>query len=344
MTILIPLPDLHSDSTLLPTPDDVAADGVPADLPGTKLYPADIASRQRAFLAAATADNTRRAYRGALRHFLAWGGALPADEASLLRYLLDFAATLNARTLALRLTALSQWHVQQGFNDPAASHTVRKTLTGISRTYGSPARKAIALQLDDLERIATHLAGLDTLVARRNNALLQAAYFGAFRRSEVVGLTVAHLQWEPQGVVIQLARSKTDQHGGGMVKAIPYGDGACCPATALRDWLDAGGISAGPVFRSISKWGVIGERALHAGSVNTILAECALAARVRNAAALSSHSLRRGMATSAWRAGASLRDIKRQGGWRNDAMVQGYIDDADRFDDNAAAPLLRKKR
>ena len=334
------------DHVLIPTNDAAARDAKIAyavsantQLPGT-----DFLTRQRAFLAAATADNTRRAYRSALHHFFNWGGALPADEGMLLRYLLAHAETLNPRTLALRLTALSQWHLHQGFMDPAATPTVRKTLAGITRTHGRPARKAAALALADLERIVAHLAGLGTLTAHRDNALLQLAFFGAMRRSEVVRLTLTHLRWEPQGILILLTRSKTDQLGSGIHKAIPYGDALCCPATALRGWIGAGGITQGPLFRSISKWGALGTTHLHAGSVNTILANCARQAGVPIAATLSSHSLRRGLATSAYRAGASLRDIKRQGGWRHDATVQGYIDDADRFDDSAAAPLLRKNR
>ncbi len=318
----------------------IAPSSVSAELQPTT----DFLIRQRAFLAAATADNTRRAYRSALHHFLTWGGALPADEGMLLRYLLAHADNLNSRTLALRLTALSQWHLHQGFMDPAATPTVRKTLAGITRTHGVPARKAAALALADLERIVTYLAGLDTLTARRDNALLQLAFFGAMRRSEVVCLTLAHLSWEPQGILILLARSKTDQQGSGIQKAIPYGDALCCPATVLREWIGASGITHGPLFRSISKWGALGTTHLHAGSVNTILADCARQAGVAIASTLSSHSLRRGLATSAYRAGASLRDIKRQGGWRHDATVQGYIDAADHFDDNAAAPLLRQPR
>lgn len=86
-----------------------------------------LATQHRAVLAAATADNTRRAYRSAVNHFLTWGGVLPADEGAMIRYLLAYATVLNPRTLALRLTALSQWHVHQGFNDPASTLTVRKT-------------------------------------------------------------------------------------------------------------------------------------------------------------------------------------------------------------------------
>jgi integrase len=304
---------------------------------------ADLTAQHRVFLAAATSENTRRAYRSAIRHFLAWGGVLPSDEPAMIRYLLAYAQSLNPRTLALRLTALSQWHVHQGFADPASTPTVRKTLAGIERVHGKPKKKAKALPLEDLERIATHLASLDTLKAKRDNALLQVGYFGGFRRSEMVSLEVPHVAWEPEGIVITLPRSKTDQQGQGIVKAIPYGEGPCCPASALHAWLAATGITSGPLFRPITKWGELGTEALHEASVNTILETCATLVQLDYVPQLSSHSLRRGMATSAHRAGADFRDIKRQGGWRHDGTVQGYIEEAGQFEENAASTLLRRK-
>ena len=300
----------------------------------------ELTAQHRALLAAATSDNTRRTYRSAIRHFSAWGGELPCNESTVIRYLLAYAPSLNPRTLALRLTALSQWHVQQGFIDPASTPTVRKTLAGIARVHGVPRKKAKALPVADLERIVAHLTSLDSLVAKRDNALLQIGYFGAFRRSEIVSLRVEHLAWEPEGIVLMLPRSKTDQQGEGMARAVPYGRGVCCPASALRTWLAAADINDGPLFRSISKWHVVGPDALHAGSVNSILASCAKMVNLDYVPALSSHSLRRGMATSAHRAGASFRDIKRQGGWRHDGTVQGYIEEASQFQENAAGSLL----
>lgn len=298
--------------------------------------------RHREFLTAATSDNTRRTYRSAIRHYLAWGGVLPCDEAAVIRYLLTYAQSLKPSTLALRLTALSQWHIHQGFADPVATPTVRKTLKGIERTHGRPKKKAKALPVEDLERIVVRLADMESLKARRDNALLQLGYFGGYRRSELVGLEVPHLAWEAAGLVITLPRSKTDQEGVGIVKAIPFGDGPCCPATALRRWLDAAGITSGPLFRSINKWGQVGDQALHPASVNTILNDCAELVGLDYVPDLSSHSLRRGMATSAHRAGADFRDIKRQGGWRHDGTVQGYIEEASQFEQNAALRLLKK--
>ena len=82
---------------------------------------------------------------------------------------------------------------------------------------------------------------------------------------------------------------------------------------------------------------------LASASVNSILDGYAEAAELGYVPQLSSHSLRRGMATSAHRAGADFRDIKRQGGWRHDGTVQGYIEEAGQFEDNAAGSLLRRK-
>ncbi|MDN2710272.1 tyrosine-type recombinase/integrase [Janthinobacterium sp. SUN118] len=308
------------------------------------LVDAELAARHQAFLAAATSDNTRRSYRSAIRHFQTWGGALPADESAVIRYLMAYADSLNARTLALRLTALSQWHAYQGFADPASTPTVRKTLAGIARLHGKPKRKAKALPLEDLERIVAQLHALGSVKALRDSALLQLGFFGGFRRSELAGLQLADVGWEPQGMVITLPRSKTDQLGEGIVKAIPFGDGVCCPATALRAWLAAAHIRTGPLLRPVNQWGHVSAQGLHAGSINTILDGCAKLAGLDYVPELSSHSLRRGMATSAHRAGADFQSIKRQGGWRHDGTVHGYIEEAGRFEDNAAGSLLKAKK
>lgn len=241
----------NSDESVLSVrSDDRAASG---RTHGTLTTPEQLAQQHQRLLAAATADNTRRTYRSAIRHFQTWGGVLPCDEAAVIRYLLSFAEALNPRTLALRLTALSQWHRYQGFPDPTTTATVRKTLRGIERVHGRPRQKAKALLLEDLERMVKYLDTLDGLAARRDSALLQVGFFGAFRRSELVALEVSELQWEREGLLVLLPRSKTDQGGEGLSKAIPYGDGLCCPTKALRCWLDAAQIEQGPLFRRISR-------------------------------------------------------------------------------------------
>jgi len=116
----------------------------------------------------------------------------------------------------------------------------------------------------------------------------------------------------------------------------------CCPATALRHWLNATKIAEGAIFRRITRWGQVGLEPLHAGAVNAILRSRAQETELSYVPELSSHSFRRGLATSAHRAGADFLDIKRQGGWRHDGTVQGYIEEAEQFTANAAGKLLTR--
>lgn len=60
----------------------------------------------RHYLQAAMSDNTRKAYRSAIRQFEKWGGRLPSDRDTVVHYLLARAKSLNPRTLDLHLTAI----------------------------------------------------------------------------------------------------------------------------------------------------------------------------------------------------------------------------------------------
>ncbi len=301
-------------------------------------------ARQRHYIQAATADNTRRTYQSAIRHFERWGGRLPADELTVVRYLLAHADRLNPRTLSLRLTALRQWHRLQRFADPTDTPEVRKTLLGIERAHGQPKNKARVFTLEHLEAMVQALSLSSGPKAVRDRALLLIGFFGAFRRSELVAVTVEDLAWETEGVVIRVPRSKTDQTGQGRFKALPARGGPLCPVATLKEWLNCGTIEQGPVFRRVTRWDETLPEALHPSSINAILKHGAARAGLDFAPELSSHSLRRSLATGAHRAGASFESIKRQGGWSHDGTVREYIDEALRFEDNAAAVLMAKVR
>jgi site-specific recombinase XerD len=176
----------------------------------------------RHYLQVATSDNTRKAYRSAIRQFEKWGGRLPADRDTVVRYLLSRAESLNSRTLDLHLTAISQWHHHQGLTDPARDSMVRKTMDGIRRTHGQTKRKAKALRLEHIAQMVNHLRQQpDAQKKYRDIALILTGFFGAFRRSELVSIQIQDLVWEPEGLIIRLPRSKTDQQATGMVRALP---------------------------------------------------------------------------------------------------------------------------
>jgi integrase len=172
----------------------------------------------------------------------------------------------------------------------------------------------------------------------RDRALLTLGFGGAFRRSELVALNVDDIEETEEGLRILLRKSKTDQEGQGVTIAIVRG-GAACPCKALKAWLDAAGITEGPVFRPLRKGGKVRDRRLTAKSVNDIVK--AYAGRVGlDTAAYGAHSLRSGFLTSAARKGATpakMRDVSRH---KSMDVLFGYIRDADLFRDHAGAGLL----
>jgi site-specific recombinase XerD len=163
----------------------------------------------------------------------------------------------------------------------------------------------------------------------RDRAVLLLGFAGAFRRSELVALDVADTEDVPEGLLITIRRSKTDQEGQGRKVAIPRGEIAC-PVAALKAWLEAAGITEGAVFRR-----VFNKRNQRVSSAR--LGACNVAAIVKVAArklgldpiAFAGHSLRAGFVTSAVKRGANLLKITDVTGHRSLEMLKTYSRDAE---------------
>ncbi len=291
------------------------------------------------YIHAATSNNTRKAYQADIRHFIQFGGLLPANIDMLQLYLSAHAEKLNPRTLVRRLTAIKQWHITQGFPDPTSHPMLRKLLTGIKNVHGKPKDKAPPLTLDALTQIVEHLEQSGKLIDHRNNALLQLGFFGAFRRSELVVLTWEQITFFPEGMEVLLPRSKTDQAGEGQICAIPYGNKELCAVRALIRWQEHCQQTAGAIFCHVP----ICEptTAIKDNQVNQIMKSSAMASGLPEPFAYSSHSLRRGFATEASKKGAPFGAIMRQGRWRHEGTVLGYIEEGKRFDSNAVDVMLQ---
>lgn len=296
------------------------------------------------YIQAATSQNTRRAYQQDIRHFLNSGALLPATLEGVIRYLQQYAPILNPRTLDRRLTAIKNWHTSQGFDDPTANLLVRKALTGIKNIHGRPKEKALALQIEQLTKMALFLRNRAELIDCRNNAILQIGFFGAFRRSELAAIQLEHINYVSEGVEILIPRSKTDQSGKGLICALPYGDEVLCPVSALKSWCEKASITSGPLFRRITKGKNILHEGIDAHHINIIIKKIAHHAGLPNAKQYSSHSLRRGFATTASQQGASLSSIMQQGRWQHTGTALGYMEEGKRFEGNAANLILKKKK
>lgn len=288
------------------------------------------------YLKASLADNTRRAYRSDLDQFLSWGGTIPASPEQVADYLAAHAEHHAPATLARRLVTIGKAHTARGLPSPTGAELVRATLRGIRRTHGSIQRQVSPAIKED---ILAMVAGLLGSKGVRDKALLLIGFAGAFRRSELVSLTVADIEQAKQGLIIQLRFSKTDQAGSGRKVAIPYARGVVCPVTALQQWIAAAGITEGPIFRGVNRHGVIADTALTPQAVALVIKERAQAVGLDHAK-YSGHSLRAGLVTSAAQLGVSSWKIRQQTGHRSDAMLIRYIRDSQIFVDNAAGAVL----
>lgn len=110
------------------------------------------------------------------------------------------------------------------------------------------------------------------------------------------------------------------------------------PGTALRAWLDASGITAGPLFRAVDRHGNLAGRRLSDRAVAEVVKRTARAAGL-DATRYSGHSLRAGLITSAAEAGVADRDIMRHSRHQSADMMRRYMRDAQVFDRNAAAAV-----
>jgi len=159
----------------------------------------------------------------------------------------------------------------------------------------------------------------------RNKALILLGFAGGFRRSELVSIEYNEVEFVNEGVKILVKKSKTDQSGEGLIKAIPYFDNKFyCPVLALKKYIGLKFID--------NKQGLIFD--MSDKSVALIIKKYAEKAGL-DASKYAGHSLRSGFATTAAEFGAEERNIMAMTGHKTTQMVRRYIQEANLFKNNA---------
>jgi integrase len=154
--------------------------------------------------------------------------------------------------------------------------------------------------------------------------IILLGFAGAFRRSELVALNVEDIEQAPEGILVMLRRSKTDQEGVGRRVAIPRGDIAC-PVAALKAWLEAAGIVDGAVFRRIfnKRAQRVTDRRLAARNVASVV-KAGAAKLGFDPSSFGGHSLRSGLVTTAVKRGVNLMKVCDQTGHKSLEMLRVY--------------------
>ena len=274
--------------------------------------------------------NTLRAYESDYKDFSFFCAknnfsSLPADPKILSLYLTHLSQTSKFSTLKRRIASISVIHKIKGHYIDTKHPVIRENLLGIKRTKGSNQKAKKPILINDLKKIIDIInkANIREIRKTRDKALILIGFAGGFRRSELVSIYNDDVEFVREGVKIFVKRSKTDQSGEGMTKAIPSFDNIFyCPVLHLQDWMAKGKSKNKKIFPISDK------------SVALIIKKYANLAGL-DGNKYAGHSLRSGFATSTAESGAEERNIMAMTGHKTTQMVRRYIQEANLFKNNA---------
>ena len=288
-------------------------------------------AKAKEYQAAADARSTLRAYAADFAAFRAWCeahgfGAIPAEPETVGAYLAAAGLGYALATLRRRVAAIARVHRMARQPLDTRHPAIRETLRGIARTHGEPPRRSAALTTEDIRRLVEGCS--DELPGLRDRALLLIGFAGALRRSELVGLDVAHVSKTQTGLRLLIPRSKSDKAGKGAEIAIVRGRSAeTCPVAALSAWLRAAGIKDGPIFRKVTQWNTVSRNRLSTDAVRQILLRRAAGAGLRGTTLepITPHGLRAGFVTTAYRNGVPDEEIMGHTRHRDLRTMRSYV-------------------
>ena len=274
------------------------------------------------------AENTLRAYQSDFRDFSSFCAkngfsSMPSQPKIIALYITHMSKSSKFSTLKRRIASISVIHKLKGHYLDTKHPIIMENLHGIKRTLGSRQKAKKPLLINDLKLLIQVITEEKTKL--RDKALILIGFAGGFRRSELVNIMHEDVEFVDEGVKILIKRSKTDQSGEGIVKAIPYFDNKeYCPVIALKNYINYkfDNKIEGKVFEISDK------------SVALIIKRYALKAGL-DSSKYAGHSLRSGFATSAAEFGAEERNIMAMTGHKTTQMVRRYIQEANLFKNNA---------
>ncbi len=288
------------------------------------------------------ANNTLRAYQSDFKDFSSFCSkngfsSLPTQPKIMALYVTNLSKSAKFSTLKRRIASISVIHKLKGHYLDTKHPIIMENLHGIKRTLGSRQKAKKPILINDLKLIINAIdeekmsikkiveSKPKVQVKLRDKALILVGFAGGFRRSELVNIDYEDLEFVTEGVKILIKRSKTDQSGEGIIKAIPYFDNnEFCPVIALKNYIKykLSSNKEGKVFEISDK------------SVALIIKKYAEKAGL-DATRYAGHSLRSGFATTAAEFGAEERNIMAMTGHKTTQMVRRYIKEANLFKNNA---------
>ena len=294
-------------------------------------------------LQSSKANNTVRAYKSDFKDFGLFctqnGFKSLPSEPKIVSLYITYLSTKEAKmsTLKRRLVSIGVIHRLKGHYLDTKHPSIIENIMGIKRRKGSIQLAKKPILINYLKEIINVIDKQDKKEIKkfRDRSIILIGYSGGFRRNEIVSLDFDDLDFVPEGLKINLRRSKTDQFGEGFKKALPYFDSSqYCPVISLKKWIEVSKIASGPVFRRFTKGSKLSNNRLTDQTVALLIKEYLQLAGI-DSKNYSGHSLRSGFATSAAESGAEERSIMAMTGHKSTEMVRRYIKEANLFKNNA---------
>ena len=272
---------------------------------------------------------------------------------------------LSMGTVVLYRSAINRKYIESGIVSPTNHPTVNAVMKGLTRLRGTPARQVKALREYHISKMLTICDRMTQhpntrLIGLRDAAIIAIGFAGALRRSEICALSMEDIELVESytrflqktnsrdeklsardselKMFVYIRKSKTDQEGKGQKIAI-LGGKNLKPVQRLQSWLEASGITNGPVFQTMKRGGKLRGNPLHHSDVPRLVKQYARLAGF-DSKDVSGHSLRAGFVTSAACHNARLDKIMEITRHANPSTVMKYIRDADSFTDHAGESFL----
>lgn len=317
----------------------------------------DLLARTAERASRAESQRTRDSYASAWGIFQGWCSAhdldsFPCSPSVLAAYLEHMAGDLGRKpaTIQHARAAVVWQHRSQGHEFDARHEGLRRVVTTI-RKEGASKRKAEPLMVDTLRELLALLG--DSINDRRDAALLSLAFGHALRENELLGLDYGKESMEAlsaraakeaspakgvlavneRGLTMDLRSTKTAQTDGEVLELKRSESNA---VAAVEGWVRAAGIQPGtPLFRGLRKGGNVEAGRLTPQSFGRIVKarmwQLFLSRGMgetdakTEAAKYSTHSARRGAATSLAEAGVDALGIADVTRHKSIQMVSEYV-------------------
>jgi len=281
------------------------------------------------------AKNTIRAYKSDFNDFILFCSkhglkSMPTEPKIISLYLTHLSKESKFSTLRRRLASINVMHKYKGHYLDTKHPIIVENLMGIKRQIGVHQKAKKPLLFNDLKNIIKVIdkSSASQHKKLRDKSLILIGFSGGFRRSELVAITRDDVEFVNEGVKIFVKKSKSDQSGEGMTKAIPsFKYVEYCPVNHLKNWMFENRNNLVFPISDKNVALIVKKHASRAGLDDKKYA---------------GHSLRSGFATTTAELGASERNIMAMTGHKSVDMVRRYIKEADLFKNNALNKLTNK--